>query len=66
MICVVNVDATTRREGICARPAGTLGLPPVFAVHDVLRDETFTWQTGRNYVALDPGQSHVLKVVAPV
>jgi starch synthase (maltosyl-transferring) len=65
VICVVNVDPTTRREGICIVPAGT-GLPSVFAVEDVLRDTTFEWQTGRNYVALGPGQSHVLKVVAPV
>jgi starch synthase (maltosyl-transferring) len=65
VICVVNVDATTRREGICVVPPAP-GLSSVFAVEDLLRDATFEWQTGRNYVALGPGQSHVLKVVAPV
>ena len=64
LICVVNVDVAAEREGLCVVP-GALGLGPVFDVYDVLRDDAFVWRTGRNYVALGPGQSHVLQVVAP-
>jgi starch synthase (maltosyl-transferring) len=61
LVCVVNVDPAAARTGICIVPA-EIGLPPVFDVLDVLRDETFTWRTGRNYVSLAPGQSHLLQV----
>jgi starch synthase (maltosyl-transferring) len=61
VICVVNVDPAGAHEGICIVP-GDLGLPPVFDVEDVLHDATFTWRTGRNYVALGAGQCHVLRV----
>jgi starch synthase (maltosyl-transferring) len=61
VICVVNVDPAAAHEGICIVP-GELGLPPVFEVEDVLHDVSFTWRTGRNYVALGAGQSHVLRV----
>jgi hypothetical protein len=27
-----------------------------------LRGETFPWRIGRNYVQLEPGQAHLLKV----
>jgi starch synthase (maltosyl-transferring) len=62
VVCVVNVDPDREREGVCIVPAA-LGLPPVFDVHDMVRGQTFIWRTGRNYVRLDPGQSHVLQVV---
>jgi hypothetical protein len=39
-----------------------MGLPPAFPVHDLLTDERYLWHTGRNYVGLGPGQSHVLRV----
>ena len=37
-------------------------LPPAFPVRDALVDESYLWHTGRNYVRLDPGASHVLRV----
>jgi starch synthase (maltosyl-transferring) len=40
-----------------------LGLPPAFTVEDLLTGERHPWRIGRNYVGLDPGRSHVLKVV---
>jgi starch synthase (maltosyl-transferring) len=61
VICVVNVDPAVERDGICIVPAW-LELPPVFDVYDMLHGETFGWRTGRNYVGLGPGQSHVLRV----
>jgi starch synthase (maltosyl-transferring) len=63
VICVVNLDPFSAREGVCVIPV-SLGLPPAFEVHDLLTDETFVWRAGRNYVGLGPGQSHLLKVVA--
>jgi starch synthase (maltosyl-transferring) len=62
VVCVVNIDPLNEREGLCVVPVA-LGWPPAFEVYDVLRDETFTWRAGRNYVKLGPGQSHVLKVL---
>jgi hypothetical protein len=44
---------------VCVVPAAT-GLPPAYAVRDVLSGTGWTWRIGRNYVKLGPGQSHVL------
>jgi hypothetical protein len=33
-------------------------------VHDLLVDQEWTWNIGRNYVSLEPGGSHVLRVGA--
>jgi starch synthase (maltosyl-transferring) len=63
LVVVVNTDPLETREGVAVLPAA-LGLPPTFRALELLTDETFTWQTGRNYVRLDPGQSHVLRVGA--
>jgi starch synthase (maltosyl-transferring) len=63
IVVVVNTDPLETREGVAVLPAA-LGLPPTFGAQELLADETFTWQTGRNYVRLDPGQSHVLRVGA--
>ena len=49
------------REGVAVLPA-TLGLAPAFQAEELLTGETFTWQTGRNFVRLEPGQSHLLRV----
>ena len=42
-----------------------LGLPPVFAVEDLLSGDHFDWRIGANYVRLDPAgsQAHIFKVV---
>ena len=41
-----------------------LGLPPAFAVHDLLSGAHFDWRIGANYVRLEPGAAHVLRVEA--
>jgi starch synthase (maltosyl-transferring) len=64
VICVVNLDPFTAREGVCVVPMA-LGLPPAFEVRDLLSGAEFVWHAGRNYVRLDPGESHLLKVLAP-
>jgi starch synthase (maltosyl-transferring) len=61
VVVVVNLDAHAEREGVAILPAA-LGFPPAFHAKELLADQTFTWNTGRNYVRLGPGQSHVLRV----
>jgi starch synthase (maltosyl-transferring) len=61
VVVVVNLDAHAEREGVAILPAA-LGFPPAFAAQELLTDDVFTWQTGRNYVRLGPGQSHILRV----
>jgi hypothetical protein len=41
-----------------------LGLPPVFAVEDLLDGQRYRWRLGRNYVKLDPSvrPGHLLGV----
>jgi starch synthase (maltosyl-transferring) len=43
-----------------------LGLPPAFAVEDLLDGNRYDWRLGRNYVRLGPGErmAHVLRVAA--
>jgi starch synthase (maltosyl-transferring) len=63
LICVVNIDPSHPQEGLCVVPY-ELGLPPAFAVTDLLSGERFDWRIGRNYVRLDPGQraGHIFRV----
>ena len=58
---VVNVDPFEAHEGLAIVPAA-LGLPPAFFVRDLLGGERYRWSIGRNFVRLDPGQSHVFKL----
>jgi starch synthase (maltosyl-transferring) len=64
VICVVNLDPHHAQEGSATIPA-QLGLPPVFAVEDLLTGDHYDWRIGANYVRLDPHgtQAHVLRVV---
>src|SRR3954452_8101029 len=61
IVCVVNIDPYTEREGVCVIPVA-LGFPPAFDTQDLLTGEAFTWRAGRNYVRLGPGKAHALKV----
>lgn len=63
VITCVNIDPRIPQEGVAVIPH-ELGLPPVFAVRDLLSEERFDWRVGRNYVRLDPGEraAHVLAV----
>jgi starch synthase (maltosyl-transferring) len=63
VIACVNLDPVTPQEGLAIVPAAS-GLPPAFSVVDLLGRETFTWHVGRNYVALPPGQSHLMRAGA--
>ena len=53
----MNLDPLAAQEGVAIVPA-SLGLPPAFPAQELLTDEEFPWRIGRNYVRLEPGQSH--------
>ena len=63
VIVVVNLDPHQPQAGSVVIPA-QLGLPPAFAVTDLLSGERFDWRIGPNYVGLDPfsRQAHILRV----
>jgi starch synthase (maltosyl-transferring) len=63
VIVIVNVDPHHTQEGVAIVPY-ELGLPPAFAVEDLVSGERFDWRLGRNYVRLDPAfrTAHVLTV----
>jgi starch synthase (maltosyl-transferring) len=64
LLTVVNLDPHHAQEGSTLIPA-QLGLPPVFAVEDLLTGDHYDWRIGANYVRLDPtgSQAHVFRVV---
>ncbi len=64
ILVVVNIDPHHPQEGVVTVPA-QLGLPPVFAVEDLLTGDHYDWRIGSNYVRLDPAgaQAHIFRVV---
>jgi starch synthase (maltosyl-transferring) len=64
ILAVVNLDPHNVQEGAVTIPA-QLGLPPVFAVEDLLTGDHYDWRIGANYVRLDPAgaQTHIFRVV---
>ncbi len=63
VITVVNLDPFSTQEGVTVVPA-SLGLPPSFAVQDLLSGERYQWRIGPNFVRLEPGvrQAHINRV----
>jgi len=63
LITVVNLDPHHAQEGLVHVPY-ELGVPPAFAVDDLLDGGAYTWRLGGNYVRLDPAEraGHVLRV----
>jgi starch synthase (maltosyl-transferring) len=61
VITVVNLDPFAPQEGVCVLPMST-GLPPAYRVRDLLTDGEWTWHIGRNYVRLEPGHAHALRI----
>ncbi|MHB8469492.1 MAG: alpha-amylase family glycosyl hydrolase, partial [Gaiellaceae bacterium] len=60
VIGVVNLDPAATREGVCTVPASS-GLPPTYRARELLSAADWTWHSGRNYVKLGPGKSHLLR-----
>jgi starch synthase (maltosyl-transferring) len=63
IIGVVNLDPHNAQEGLIQVPY-ELGVPPAFAVDDLVDGAEYTWRLGGNYVRLDPAEraGHVLRV----
>jgi len=66
ILVVATVDPARPQEGLLVI-GPELGLPPSFEVHDLLSDQRYAWQRGRNYVRLDPARAvaHILAVRTP-
>ncbi|MFG0284777.1 MAG: alpha-1,4-glucan--maltose-1-phosphate maltosyltransferase [Phycisphaerales bacterium JB039] len=62
VLCVVNTDPHARQAGETDldMPALGLGWGDEFEVEDLLTGAVYTWRGPRNFVALEPGQSHIL------
>ncbi len=61
LIVCVNLDPASAQEGVAVVPA-SFGLPPAFSASELLSGEAFRWRLGRNFLRLEPGQSHILRV----
>jgi starch synthase (maltosyl-transferring) len=61
VIVVVNLDPFSTQEGVCVVPVST-GLPPTYRVRELLVEQEWSWHIGRNFVRLEPGQSHVIRI----
>jgi starch synthase (maltosyl-transferring) len=61
LVVCVNLDPRAQQEGVAIVPV-SLGLPPAFAASELLSGEEFHWRSGRNFLRLGPGQSHILRV----
>jgi starch synthase (maltosyl-transferring) len=61
IVTVVNLHPYEAHEGITVLPAA-IGLAPSVTARELLTDGEFGWRTGRNYVRLEPGQSHVIRL----
>lgn len=59
VICVVNLDPYAEQVGLVHLDA-VGDLPELFQVADQLNDQIYQWRRGTNYVALRPGDAHVL------
>jgi starch synthase (maltosyl-transferring) len=63
LVILANLDPHNPQEGAADMPYD-LGLPPVFAVQDLLSGEHYDWHLGANFVRLWPNgrQVQVLRV----
>lgn len=61
IVVVVNLDTSARQVGL-VELTHEVGMPDTFQVTDHLTGGIYDWRTGGNYVALEPGQAHVLGV----
>jgi starch synthase (maltosyl-transferring) len=68
ILCVVNLDPYWTQSAWLDVPAYDWGLADQpYVVHDLLRDERYTWHGSRNWVRLDPTvqPAHILRVELP-
>jgi starch synthase (maltosyl-transferring) len=60
VLVVVNIDPQAEREGLAIVPE-SVSLPEQFEADELLSRQRFRWRTGRNYVRLGPGRSHIVR-----
>ena len=67
MIMVVNLDTRWPQSGWLHLDIEALGIDPGagYPVRDMLTGARFTWQGRRNFVRLEPGMGHVLRLEQP-
>jgi starch synthase (maltosyl-transferring) len=65
-IMVFNLDPYHNQSGWLNLPLEELGIDPgqPYLLHDILSNDKYIWQGGRNYLELDPRvmPAHILKV----
>jgi starch synthase (maltosyl-transferring) len=69
VLVVCNLDPHHRHAGWVELDLDALGIPAgtTFQVHDLLTDDRYLWNGGRNYIALDPAMpAHVFRVLRRV
>ena len=63
---VVNLDPNNTQGGWVELPLDAIGLDPYrpYQVHDLITDERYLWQGGRNYVELRPHMvpAHIFRI----
>lgn len=66
ILTIVNLDPENTQSGMLYLPIHEFGLPSdqLYSAHDLLTGARYTWQPGRNYVALDPQTlpAHILQI----
>jgi starch synthase (maltosyl-transferring) len=67
VVVVVNLDTRYAQSGWIDLDAEALGIGPAAAyeMHDAISNERYFWSGRRNFVRLDPGMGHVLRVQRP-
>jgi starch synthase (maltosyl-transferring) len=64
VVMVVNLDARYVQSGWLDLDIETLGVEPAagYAMHDLISGGRYTWHGRRNFIRLDPGMGHVLRL----
>jgi starch synthase (maltosyl-transferring) len=64
VIAVVNLDTRYVQSGWLDLDIEALGIEPHagYGIHDLLSGARYTWQGRRNFIRLEPGAGHVLKL----
>ena len=67
IVAVVNLDTRFVQSGWLDLDIEALGLEPglPYEMHDLLSNERYSWSGRRNFIRLDPGMGHVLRLQRP-
>jgi starch synthase (maltosyl-transferring) len=64
VVSVVNLDPRYTHSGWLDLDIDALGVEPgtAYEMHDLISNERYTWTGRRNFIRLDPGMGHVLRL----